>query len=99
MVGGSFTLQTQFAFGNDGDHPSYVVLKNRQTINICNWPATYTYLANSPLMGQIVFANSGAVRMTTTKQYDYLNRLTGISSSSSLSSSFNYQYNQKGVGS
>ena len=32
--------------------------------------------------------------MTTTKQYDYLNRLKGISSSSSSSSSFSYAYNQ-----
>jgi RHS repeat-associated protein len=60
--------------------------------------ASYTYLANSPLVRQIVFANSGATRMTTTKQYDYLNRLTGISSvggTSSMSpvSTFNYRYN------
>ena len=31
-------------------------------------------------MGQIVFTKSGSVRMTTTKQYDDLNRLTQISS-------------------
>jgi YD repeat-containing protein len=51
------------------------------------------YLANSPLVGQIAFANNGAVTMTTTKQYDFLNRLKGISSSSSSSSSFSYAYN------
>jgi hypothetical protein len=45
--------------------------------------ATYSHLANSPLVGQIVFANYGSTRMTTTKQYDYLNRLTAISSSPS----------------
>jgi hypothetical protein len=28
--------------------------------------ASYSYLANSPLVGQIVFANNGATRMTTT---------------------------------
>ena len=50
-----------------------------------------TYLANSPLVGQIDFAQSGNVRMTTTRQYDYLNRLTSISSSPS--NSFAYQYN------
>ena len=40
----------------------------------------YTYLANSPLVGQIGFTNNGSWCMTTTKQYDYLNRLTSISS-------------------
>jgi hypothetical protein len=29
----------------------------------------------------ITFTQSGATRMTTTKGYDYLNRLTGINSS------------------
>jgi hypothetical protein len=42
--------------------------------------ATYSYLANSPLVGQIVFTQNGSTRMTTTKQYDNLNRLTQISS-------------------
>jgi RHS repeat-associated protein len=51
--------------------------------------ATYSYLVNSPLVSQIFFTNSGAWRMTTTKQYDLLNRLTSISSSSS----FSYLYN------
>jgi RHS repeat-associated protein len=57
--------------------------------------AAYTYVANSPLVGQIVFTNGGALRMTTTKQYDYLNRLTQIQSSVSGSpvASFNYGYN------
>ena len=57
--------------------------------------ATYSYLANSPLVGQIVFAQNGQTRMTTTKQYDALNRLTQIASVPSASSavSFAYQYN------
>jgi len=57
--------------------------------------ATYSYLANSPLVGQIAFANGGQTRMTTTKQYDYLNRLTSISSVPSAAAvvSFAYQYN------
>jgi RHS repeat-associated protein len=37
-------------------------------------------LANSPLVGQIVFATNGMTRMTTSKTYDNLNRLTAISS-------------------
>jgi RHS repeat-associated protein len=40
--------------------------------------ASYGYLANSPLVGQIAFAHSGATQMTATKTYDNLNRLTGI---------------------
>jgi RHS repeat-associated protein len=46
-------------------------------------------------VSQIVFQQSGTTRMTTGKQYDYLNRLTQISSAPSASSavSFNYNYN------
>jgi hypothetical protein len=58
--------------------------------------ATYSYVANSPLVGQITFANGAVQRMTTTKQYDYLNRLTQIASQSSAPIppvSFNYNYN------
>jgi RHS repeat-associated protein len=59
-----------------------------------NYNATYAYLANSPLVSQITFKSNSVTRMTTSKQYDYLNRLTAISSSSSSpSSSFSYQYN------
>ena len=56
--------------------------------------AGYTYLANSPLVGQIGFTN-GSTWMTTTKQYDYLSRLTQISSvpSASSVSSYSYGYN------
>lgn len=57
--------------------------------------ATYSYVANSPLVSQIVFSQSGTNRMITTKQYDYLNRLTSISSAPSAASalSFSYSYN------
>ena len=60
-----------------------------------NYSATYSYLANSPLVGQIAFTNSAVAGMTTTKQYDYLNRLTQVSSASSAQAvaSFNYGYN------
>ena len=63
--------------------------------------ATYSYVANSPLVGQIVFAQNGATRMTTTKSYDNLNRLTfvgstpatGVGSGAPPLPSFGYQYN------
>jgi hypothetical protein len=62
-----------------------------------NNSATYAYLANSPLIGQITFKQGTTTRMTTAKQYDYLNRLTSISSVGGASSaspiSFNYNYN------
>jgi RHS repeat-associated protein len=57
-----------------------------------NNSATYSYLANSPLVSQITFKQSGTTRMTTSKQFDYLNRLTSISSSPSSSSSISYAY-------
>ena len=41
--------------------------------------ATYSYVANSPLVNQITFKQNGNTRMTTTKSYDNLNRLTQIS--------------------
>ena len=37
-----------------------------------------------------MFSNNGVLRMTTSKQYDYLNRLTSVASASN---SFAYQYN------
>jgi RHS repeat-associated protein len=62
-----------------------------------NNSATYSYLANSPLAGQILFQQGSTTRMTTTKTYDYLNRLTQISSAPSagytLPLAFNYNYN------
>jgi len=44
------------------------------------YSAAYSYLANSPLISQINFRQSTTSRMTTTKTYDNLNRLTQISS-------------------
>jgi len=59
--------------------------------------AAYSYLANSPLIGQITFKRGGTTEMTTTKQYDFLNRLATIASTGGASSaspiSFNYNYN------
>jgi RHS repeat-associated protein len=58
--------------------------------------ATYGYLTNSSLVSQITFAQSGTTQMTTTKSYDYLNRLTSISSANALSvvlDSHGYAYN------
>jgi len=59
--------------------------------------ATYNYLANSPLVSQIAFQQNGATRVTTTKTYDDLNRLTQIASQPAAAGlppvAFNYSYN------
>jgi len=56
--------------------------------------ATYNYLANSPLVSQMTFQQNGATRVTTTKTYDDLNRLTQKSSQPTASGlppvTFNY---------
>ena len=60
--------------------------------------ATYSYIANSPLVSQIAFTNGTSRRMATTKSYDYLNRLTKISTTPPGAGAgpvtFNYTYNQ-----
>ncbi len=57
--------------------------------------ASYAYLANSPLVAQISFANNGTGILTTVKQYDHLNRLSAISSGTgvALVSSHAYLHN------
>ena len=51
------------------------------------------------LVGNITYQQNGATRMTTSKQYDYLNRLTQISAQPNSGAgfqpaiSFNYAYN------
>ena len=61
--------------------------------------AGYTYLPNSPLVSQIAFKKSGATRLTTTKQYDLLNRPLTITSVTNTAypsleaSGSSYQYN------
>ena len=57
--------------------------------------AAYSYLANSPLVTNIWFTNNTTLRMTTTRSYDLLNRLTGTTSAAGGSNVavFNYSYN------
>ncbi len=54
--------------------------------------ASYAYLADSPLVSQIAFTNGTALRMTTTKQYDLLNRLTSITNQPSADLAIGYRY-------
>jgi len=52
----------------------------------------YSYLANSHLISQITYRSNSTTRMTTTKSYDYLNRLQWISSALSASSALSFAY-------
>jgi YD repeat-containing protein len=76
---------------------TYDTASRLSTVSDGTQSATYSYIANSPLIGQITFKQSANTRMTTTKSYDYLNRLSAISSLPSASGvapvSFNYSHN------
>jgi hypothetical protein len=63
-----------------------------QSVSKSGNSATYSYLANSPLIEQVVFKQGTTTRMTTTKSYDKLNRLLAISSVPSASSVVNFDY-------
>ncbi len=75
----------QHSFGYDGG-------SRLTNVTDGTYSAGYTYLANSPLVSQITLKSNTTARMTTTKQYDYLNRLLSISSSPSSSSSLPISY-------
>ena len=47
-----------------------------QTLSSGPYSASYSYLANSPLVHQITFRSNALTVMTTINQYDQLNRLT-----------------------
>jgi len=75
---------------------SYDAASRLATVSDATNTAGYAYLANSLLVSQILFTNNGALRMTTTKQYDLLNRLTNIYSANAASvmlDSHSYAYN------
>jgi YD repeat-containing protein len=54
-------------------------------------------IANSPLVSQLTFRSNSATRMTTSKQYDFLNRLVSIDNAPGTAGksplSFAYSYN------
>ena len=77
---------------------SYDAASRLQSISDGNGnEASYSYLANSPMVSQITYLDNGTARMTTRKTYDYLNRLTQVSSQPSASGlmpiAYNYSYN------
>ena len=57
--------------------------------------ATYSYVANSTLVSDIVFKQGSTTRMTTSKSYDLLNRVTSVQNTGAgiPAVSFGYQNN------
>jgi RHS repeat-associated protein len=94
----SLTLNSQPSTLNSVSY-GYDNASRLQTVtdNTTNTPysATYSYLANSLLVSNIVFKQSSTTRMSRTNQWDYLNRLLGVSSAPCAASalSFAYSYN------
>ena len=72
----------------------YDTASRLQTVGDGTVSALYDYIANSPLVNHITFKNGATACMTTTKQYDHLDRLTSISSAGASTVSFGYGYNQ-----
>ena len=66
-----------------------------KTVTDGSQTATYSYVANSPLVENVVFQQGSTVRMTSARIYDSLNRLKSIASAPSASApvSFAYDYN------
>ena len=85
----STTALLQHAFAYDGASRLQKVTDYSTGTPYSAW---YNYVANSPLVAQILFTNNGSWRMTTTKQFDLLNRLTSISNLSIGSSPVGYSY-------
>jgi RHS repeat-associated protein len=73
----------------------YDAASRLSTIASGNNTVTYAYATNSPLVQSLTFTNNGTPRLTTTKAYDNLNRLTSISSAPAASSVLSqaYRYN------
>ncbi|MDX2226219.1 MAG: hypothetical protein SFY92_03860, partial [Verrucomicrobiae bacterium] len=63
-----------------------------QSISDGTHTATYSYLPNSSLLQQTVLKQGTQTRLTTTRQYDNLNRLTQIASTPSGASVVSHAY-------
>src|SRR5207237_6109155 len=82
----SFLRRTKLAFFTNNASPvfmtSYGFDGASRLTNVTDgtYSSDYTFLSNSPLISKITFRQNSTVRMTTTKQYDLLNRLLAIGS-------------------
>jgi YD repeat-containing protein len=61
-----------------------------QTATSGNFSAEYGYHANSPLVSTVSHRYGGNNRMVTTKQYDFINRLSSIANGSGDSHAYGY---------
>jgi RHS repeat-associated protein len=74
---------------------SYDAASRYQTISDGTNSATYSYVTNANLVNDVIFKQNGTARMTTTRQYDGLDRLTNlVSATVSFTSSSAYVYNE-----
>jgi RHS repeat-associated protein len=86
VIGGTVVVSTGYSYDSAGRLSAVTDGTNS---------ATYSYVANSPLIAQILFKQNSTTRMTTSKSYDFLNRLLAITNLPSADSAvfFNYTHN------
>jgi RHS repeat-associated protein len=88
VVGGTLVASTGYGYDSAGRLATVTDGTNR---------ATYSYVANSPLISELLFQQNATTRMTTSKSYDYLNRLllitNQVAAAGAESPSFAYALN------
>ena len=86
VIGGTILASTGYLYDN---------ASRLLTVTDGTNSATYSYIANSPLISQVLFKQNSTTRMTTSKSYDFLNRLLAIANAPSADSAivFNYAHN------
>ncbi len=88
----AFLRRSTLGFAGASVSYGYDNASRLQSVSNGTHTAAYSYLANSALVSNMVFATSGTTKMTTTKAYDNLNRLTSISSTPSSGTAISYAY-------
>ena len=89
-------LQFQIAGASQFDHGyAYDAASRLASVALATNLITYAYDPNSDLVASITFKQNATTRMTTTKSYDFLNRLAEISSATGgvAMARFAYAYN------
>jgi RHS repeat-associated protein len=86
----SGTVLAHFDYGYDATTGRF------KTANYGTAGAVYSYEPNSPLVNQITYTNSAAARLTSTKQFDRINRTISVQNTANGATvaSYGYQYNQ-----
>jgi RHS repeat-associated protein len=95
----AFLRRSILAFNTNSSSPAltniyaYDAASRLSSVSDGTYAAAYGYLANSPLVNTVTFKQNSTTRMTTTKRYDFLNRLQWISSDGAGTLSAAYKYN------